>query len=390
MTAGRPIAFSPPAIGEEEIAEVLAVLNSGWLTTGPRVARFEADFAAFTGAPHAIAVNSCTAALHLSLLASGVQAGDEVITTPLTFCATANAIIHAGGTPVFADIEPDTMNLDPAATAAAVGPRTRAVVPVHMAGRPVDVRAFRVLADVNGLALIEDAAHCVEGVAGGRKIGTTADFTCFSFYATKNLTTAEGGMVTTALEDDAAFIRTASLHGLSRDAWTRYAPGGRGTYDVVMAGFKYNMSDLQAALGIHQLARLTRSLARRAEIWSAYDQAFADLPIGCPLPVDADSVHARHVYTITIDPDVAPFTRDGLQDYLRARGIGTGVHFRALHLHRFYAERFGLSRGMFPNAERISDRTLSLPLSAALTDEEVGRVIDAVRTACRESVMRAA
>jgi dTDP-4-amino-4,6-dideoxygalactose transaminase len=375
------VTLSPPSIGDEEIEEALAVLRSGWLTTGPRVARFEADFAAYTGASHAVAVNSCTAALHLSLLASGVTAGDEVVTTPLTFCATANAIIHAGATPVFADVEPESMNLDPAAATEAISARTRAVVPVHMAGRPVDVAAFRAMADATGLKVIEDAAHCVEGVSRGRKIGATADFTCFSFYATKNLTTGEGGMITTNSEEGASFVRTASLHGLSRDAWTRYAPGGRSGYEVVMAGFKYNMSDLQAALGIHQLARLHRSLARREAIWRVYDEAFASLPLVRPAPEESNSLHARHLYTVLVDPTAAPFTRDGLQDYLRSRGIGTSLHFTALHLQPFYAQRFGLKRGMFPNAERISDQTLSLPLSAALTDEEVDRVIAAVHDA---------
>jgi dTDP-4-amino-4,6-dideoxygalactose transaminase len=323
-------------------------------------------------------VNSCTAALHLSLLAAGVEAGDEVVTTPLTFCATANTIIHAGGLPVFADVDPRTGNLDPAAAAAAITSRTRALLPVHYAGRAIEMGAFRTLAGPGGLALIADAAHCVEGRIAGTPVGSLADFTCFSFYATKNLTTGEGGMVTTGDERAAAFMRTASLHGLSRDAWQRYAPGGRSDYDVVMAGFKYNMMDLQAAIGLHQLAGIEARLAQREVIWRAYDTGLAGLPLVLPQAVPAGDRHARHLYTVLVDDRLAGVTRDELQRRLTARGIDTSVHFRALHLHPYYQERFGYERGMFPNAESISDTTLSLPLSAAMTTGTVHRVIEAV------------
>lgn len=383
QAAAPPVPFAPPSIGPDEIAEVIATLESGWLTSGPRVAAFEKAFAAYVGAPHAIALNSCTAALHLSLLASNVGAGDQVITTPLTFCATANTVVHTGATPVFADIDPSTGNLDPAAAAAAVTSRTRAIVPVHYAGRPVDVAAFRALAQAHGLALIEDAAHCVEGIAGGRKIGSTGDFTCFSFYATKNLTTGEGGMVTTADARAAAHIRAASLHGLSRDAWRRYAPGGAPQYDVVMAGFKYNMMDLQAAIGLHQLSRLEASYARRVAIWTRYDAGLADLPLRRPAPAPAGDLHARHLYTVLLDEGAAGMTRDILQQRLAHRGICTSIHFRALHLQPFYQERFGLSRGMFPAAEKVSDTTLSLPLSPAMTDATVDRVVEAMHDVLR-------
>jgi dTDP-4-amino-4,6-dideoxygalactose transaminase len=373
------VAFARPSIGSAEIEEVLATLESGWLTTGPRVARFEERFRSLVGARHAVAVNSCTAALHLSLLAAGIGPGDEVITTPLTFCATANAIIHAGATPIFADIDPHTMNLDPAAAAAAVTPRTRAVLPVHFGGRPVDVRAFDRLARRCGLTLIEDAAHAVEAVAAGRRIGTTANFTCFSFYATKNLTTGEGGMVTTDSAEAAARIRTAALHGLSRDAWRRYETGGAAHYDVTMAGFKYNMMDLQAAIGLRQLDRLDAMHDRRESIWRRYDEALADLPLTRPALPDAGMVHARHLYTILVEKERCGWSRDALQAALAADGIGTAIHFTALHLHSYYQQRFGLRRGQFPRAEYISDRTLSLPLSASLTDNEVERVIATVQ-----------
>jgi dTDP-4-amino-4,6-dideoxygalactose transaminase len=378
-TLAAPIAFARPDLTEREIAEVVAVLRSGWLTTGPRVQEFERRFAEYTGAPHAVAVNSCTAALHLSLLASRIGTGDEVVTTPLTFCATANVIVHAGATPVFADVERDSMNLDPAAAAAAIGPRTRALLPVHMAGRPADVVACRALAGRHGLTLIEDAAHCVEGIAAGRKIGTTADFTCFSFYSTKNLTTGEGGMLTTASEAGARFARIAALHGMSRDAWARYSVEGTAHYDVVMPGFKYNMMDLQAALGLHQLARLQRMHARRVARWHQYDDALADLPLVRPAPVPAGSIHARHLYTVLVDEDRCGWTRDALQRALQQERIGTSIHFRALHLHSYYAERFGLRRGMFPQAEYLSDRLLSLPFSSALRADEVARVAAVLR-----------
>ena len=379
-----PVPFAPPAIGEAEVAEVMAVLRSGWLTTGPRVERFEREFAAYVGARYALAVNSCTAALHLSLLAAGVGPGDEVVTTPLTFCATANAIVHTGATPVFADVDSVTMNLTPEAAAAATTPRTRAVVPVHFAGRPVDVSGFRTFAQGAGLVLVDDAAHAVEARSGPHKIGAdSADLSCFSFYATKNLTTAEGGMVTTNRGDWAERMRVMSLHGMSRDAWRRYSLRGSPRYDVQMAGFKYNMTDLQAALGIHQLASIGVRQTRREAIWRRYDAGLADLPLDRPAPVPEGDRHARHLYTILVDEARSGWTRDALAAALQDRGIATAVHVTALHLHSYYAERFQLRRGMFPAAEWISDRTLSLPLSAAMTDAAVDRVIESLR-ACVE------
>jgi dTDP-4-amino-4,6-dideoxygalactose transaminase len=373
-----PVSFAPPDLGPAEIDEVCATLASGWLSTGPRVRQFEAAFAAYTGAPHALAVNSCTAALHLSLIASGVDEHDEVVTTPLTFCATANVVVHMRATPVFADIDPVTWNLDPAAAADAVTPRTRAIIPVHYGGRPADMEAFERIARPRGITLIEDAAHCVEGVSGGRKVGSIADFTCFSFYATKNITTGEGGMVTTRDAAAAERMRIASLHGMDRNAWSRYAPGGRSDYDVRMAGFKYNMMDLQAAIGLHQLARVESMHARRRAITARYDAELAGLPLQRQAPPAPRMVHAHHLYPVLVDPSAAGVTRDELQEQLRERGISTSVHFRALHLHSFYRERFGFVRGMFPVAEMVSDRTLSLPLASALTDDDVDRVIEAV------------
>jgi dTDP-4-amino-4,6-dideoxygalactose transaminase len=371
--------FSPPAIGEAEIQEVTAALRSGWLSTGPRVARFEREFAEYVHAPYAVAVNSCTAALHLSLLAAGVGPGDEVITTPLTFCSTANVIVHTGATPVFADIDPSTWNLEPAAAAAALTPRTRVLLPVDFAGRRIDAAGFARLARRAGLTVVEDAAHCVEGV--GRGAAPPSDFTCFSFYATKNLTTGEGGMVVTTSREKAEYMRLASLHGMSRDAWARYSLQGPAGYDVVMAGFKYNMSDLLAAIGLHQLATLEHRLARREQIWQQYNAGLAGLPL--VLPSEDRAAHARHLYTILVDEARCGWSRDALQAELTKRGISTSVHFKAVHLHSYYATRFGFRRGMFPVAEFISDRTLSLPLSPALSDEDVARTIEAIITCLR-------
>ncbi len=376
------VALARPAIGADEIAEVIATLESGWLTTGPRVAAFEQAFARYVGAPYALGLNSCTAALHLSLLAAGIGPGDEVITTPLTFCATANTIIHAGATPVFADVNPITRNLDPVAVEQAITPRTRAIIVVHLGGHPADMVRFQLLAQTHDLTLIEDAAHAVETVSNAGKVGAVADFTCFSFYSTKNLTTGEGGMVTTADGTADGFMRTAGLHGLSRNGWNRYAKGGSAHYDVLLAGFKYNMMDLQAAIGLVQLARIDEMHARRAAIAAEYDRALASLPIVRPADVARGERHGHHLYAVQI-PGECGRTRDQAQAALAERGIGTSIHFRALHLHRFYAERLGVARGAFPCAEHLSDTLLSLPLSASLGGEDVARVIDAVSDVLR-------
>lgn len=372
------LVFGAPQIEQAEIDEVVDSLQSGWLGTGPKVARFEANFAAYKNTSNAVAVSSCTAALHLSMLAAGIEPGDEVITTPLTFSATVNAIIHAGGTPVLADIEPLTQNIDPRAVEACITPRTKAIVPVHFAGRPCDMDALCEIAERHGLHVIEDCAHAVESEYKGRKVGTFGDFGCFSFYVTKNVAAGEGGMVVARREEDAARIKMLALHGMSKDAWKRFSDDGYKHYQVVECGFKYNMMDLQAAIGIHQLARVEANWARRQEIWTRYMEAFADLPVVLPEAPEANSRHAYHLFTILIDEANAGISRDAFLDAMTAANIGVGVHYLSIPEHPYYQERFGWRPEDYPEAMRIGRQTVSLPLSAKLSDDDVDDVVGAV------------
>jgi dTDP-4-amino-4,6-dideoxygalactose transaminase len=376
------LVFGAPQIGEEEIAEVVACLRSGWLGTGPRVARFEADFAAYQGATAArvAAVNSCTAALHVGMIAAGLAPGSEVITTPLTFCATVNAIVHAGLTPVLADVDAATQNIDPDAIEAAITSRTRAIVPVHFAGRPCAMDAIMAIARRHDLRVIEDCAHAIETSYHGRKAGTFGDFGCFSFYVTKNVVTGEGGMILGRDAEQVARARVLALHGLSGDAWHRFGDAGYKHYQVVEAGFKYNMMDIQAALGIHQLARVEANWERRRALWQRYQQAFADLPIGLPAEPEADTRHAFHLYTVQVDAQRTGIDRDAFLDAMNAARIGTGVHYLSLPEQPFYRQRFGWTPQQWPNAMRLGRQTVSLPLSPALTDADAERVIAAVRS----------
>lgn len=375
------IVFGSPLIGDQEVAEVVACMESSWLGTGPRVARFEADFAAYQQVERATvsAVNSCTAALHLALIAAGLEPGGEVITTPLTFCATANAIIHAGLTPVLADVDPLTQCIAPEAIEAAITPRTAAIVPVHFAGRPCDMDAIMRIAHKHGLVVIEDCAHAIETKYRGRKAGTFGDFGCFSFYATKNITTGEGGMVISRSDELAARVRVLALHGMSKDAWHRFGDAGYKHYQVVEAGFKYNMMDLQAAIGIHQLARVEASWQRREQLWGRYMQAFADLPVDLPAAPEADTRHAYHLFTLMLDEARCSITRDAFLDAMNARRIGTGVHYLSLPEHPYYQQRFGWAPEQFPHAMRLGRQTVSLPLSPKLSDADQLRIITAVR-----------
>lgn len=364
---------------EPELEGVISVMRSSWIGTGPRVEEFERAFGRYIHTPHAIAVNSCTAALHLALVALGIGRGDEVIVPSLTFASTANVVIHAGGTPVFADVDRQTMCLDPLDAARKITAKTRAIVAVHFAGRPADLQALQALTAQHGLRLIEDCAHAIETLIQGRHAGTFGDCGAFSFYATKNVVTGEGGMLVTANDEWASRTKRLALHGLSADAWKRFSDSGFKHYEVMEPGFKYNMMDLQAAIGLPQLERVEANLVRREEIWARYDRAFADVPAFLPAPAAAGTRHARHLYTLLLDTDRLKTTRDGIQGALHEQRIGTGVHYKALHLHHYYLEHFGARTGTLPNAEWISERTLSLPLSPKLTDGDVDDVIFAVR-----------
>jgi dTDP-4-amino-4,6-dideoxygalactose transaminase len=372
------ITFGAPRFGAAERAEVIDSMDRSWIGTGPKVQQFEQAFREYLGVPHAVAVNSCTAALHLSMVVAGIERGDEVITTSMTFAATANAIIHAGGTPVLVDCDRYTQLIDVESIERAITPRTRAIIPVHLAGRICDMPSIMELARKHRLIVIEDAAHAIEGVIDGQKVGGIGDFTCFSFYTTKNITTGEGGMITTASAEHEPALREYALHGLSRDAWKRYNDEGTRHYQVRVPGFKYNFTDLQAAIGLHQLAQIEPWLLRREELWRRYDEAFAGLPVDLPLPAPAGMRHARHLYTLMIDAERTGLTRDRFMQSLHERGIGTGVHYVAVHLQPYYRRTFGYRPESLPNAAWISERTVSLPLSPHLSDDDLQRVISAV------------
>lgn len=365
-----------PQIGEEEIAEVVDSLRSGWLTTGPKVKRFEADFAAYAGARHAIAVNSCTAALHLALAGCGIGRGDEVIVPTLTFCATANVVEHLGARPVIVDV--DEYGLLRAETAErAITPRTRAIIPVHFAGQACDLDPLCALARRYGLSLIEDAAHAVGASYRGRRIGTHGRATAFSFYATKNLSTGEGGMITTNDDGLAALARRLSLHGMSRDAWNRYSESGSWYYEVTEPGYKANLTDLQASLGIHQLRKLDGFSARRRQIAQAYTRALA--PYRClRLPTELPGrVHVYHLYPVQLDTTALSINRSAFIEQMGRRRIGTSVHFIPLHRHPYYRDRYQLREADFPNAEAYYAGCVSLPLYPRMTDGDVQDVITA-------------
>jgi len=373
--------FGSPAIEEAEIEEVVDSLRSGWLGTGPKVARFENDFAKYKGIDESVvaAVNSGTAALHLSMIAAGIGPGDEVITTALTFCATVNAIIHAGAMPVLADIDAQTMNIHPAEIRSKITPKTRAILPVHFAGRCCDMDSIMGIANRHNLKVIEDCAHSVESEYKGKKAGTFGDFGCFSFYVTKNVITGEGGMIVAKNEKDIARVKVLALHGMSKDAWRRFSDEGYKHYYVTECGFKYNMMDLQAAMGIHQLRRVGKNWLRRQEIWNYYQQAFVYLPVIRPPESEPNTKHGYHLYTLLIDKDRTGISRDVFLNEMTKQNIGVGVHYLSIPEHPYYQEVFGWKPENYPNAMRIGRQTVSLPLSAKLTNREVEDVIFAVK-----------
>ncbi len=374
------LVFGAPLIGDAEIEEVVNTLKSGWLGTGPRVAAFEKAVKTYKGADHAAAVNSCTAALHLSILASGVGHGDEVITSPMTFCATVNAILHAGATPVLADVEPASMNIDPREIVKKITSKTRAIIPVHFAGLPCAMDEIMAIARQHRLKIIEDCAHAIETEYNGKKTGTFGDFGCLSFYVTKNVVTGEGGMVLAKREEDIARIKTLALHGMSKDAWKRFSDEGYKHYQVVEAGFKYNMMDLQAAIGLHQLKQVEIHWHRRREIWKRYIDAFKGLPLIMPADIPASCRHGYHLFTIRVSEDRCGISRDTFLDAMTRNNIGVGVHYLSIPEHPYYRQNFGWKPDDFPHAMRIGRETVSLPLSAKMTDHDADDVACAVRS----------
>lgn len=382
----RFLPFALPSIGEAEIAEVVDTLRSGWLTTGPKTHRFEREFAAFVGARHALAVNSATAGLHLALDAIGLRRGEIVITSPLTFTATAEVVRYFGARPMFVDIRPDIMNLDPTKLKQALAAlpreerrRVRAVIPVHFGGQACDMDEILRIAAAADLRVVEDAAHALPARVGGRVIGSIGDLTVFSFYSTKTITTGEGGMVTTDSDEYAERIQVMRLHGISRDAWNRYGEGGSWYYEVVAPGYKYNMPDLAAAIGLHQLARAEEFRQARERLAQRYTRAFAEVeeietPVALP-----DRQHAWHLYVIRLRTERLALSRAQFIEALRERQIGASVHFIPLHLQPYYRDKYGYRRGDFPEAERAFDRAVSLPIYPRMTDQDQQDVIDAVR-----------
>lgn len=375
------IVFGAPDIQRDEIDEVVDSMESGWLGTGPKVKQFEHDFANYkqVKAETVVALNSCTAALHTSLLAAGVAAGDEVITTAMTFCATVNSIIHSGATPVLVDVDPNSFNILAENIEKKITDKTKAIVIVHFGGRSCDMTSLMNLADKYKLKVIEDCAHAIEGEYEGKALGTFGDFGCFSFYSTKNITTGEGGMVIAKNENDAAFIRAISLHGMSKDAWNRFGGDGYKHYYVEHAGFKYNMMDIQAAIGIHQLSRIDKSLERRFFIWDKYQQSFASLPIILPSPFQKNTKHCCHLYTILVNEERSGISRDECLTRLTKMGVGAGVHYLSIAEHPFYQRTYEWSPQDYPNAMNIGRMTLSLPISSKLTDKELDKIVVSVQ-----------
>jgi dTDP-4-amino-4,6-dideoxygalactose transaminase len=373
------IPFHRPSIGQEEFQAVREVLESRWLTTGPVTQQFEREFAAFVGCEHAVAVSSCTEALHLALDAAGITAGDEVLVPSYTFTATAETAIHLGARPVLCDSLPGAFNMDPVDAARRITPKTRAIIAVHIAGEPCDLQALRQLADQHGIHLIEDAAHALPASQGGRRIGAISELTAFSFYATKTITTGEGGMLATNNEDFAKRASIMRLHGINGDAWKRYTSEGSWYYEVVDAGFKANMPDLLAALGVVQLKKAEAFHQRRCEIADTYLRRLAGIEeLEMPPTGSANTTHSWHLFILRIRPEMLTIGRGDFIRQLKQEGIGTSVHFIPLHLHPYYRERYGYSPGDFPHAENAFARCLSLPIYPDMNDAEVERVLNAV------------
>ncbi len=372
------LSFSPPALSDAERDEVMDTLHSDWITTGPKTKRFEQELAAYLGAPSVVALNSCTAGLHVALVALGVGPGDEVIVPAMTFCATANVVEHVGAKPVIVDVCPDTLCMDPEAVRCAITPRTKVIMPVHYAGHPVDLDPLFVLAEAHGLQIVEDAAHAIPTRYKGRMVGSRGNLAAFSFYATKNLTTVEGGCLT----GDAALVETARIighHGMNRDAWKRFDKSGSWYYEVVLPGFKYNMTDVQASIGLRQLERLEGFQLRRRDVVKAYREGFGDLAC-LELPVEREWAESSwHLYVLRLRLDQLNIDRNAFIEALKERNIGTSVHYLPVHMHPYYRDKYGYKLDDCPVAADAFTRMLSLPLHPGLRDEDIQDVVRAVR-----------
>jgi dTDP-4-amino-4,6-dideoxygalactose transaminase len=369
--------FSRPSISRGAIEDVVACLESGWITTGPRVAQFTEALKEYFSAPHVLPLASATAGLHLTMLAMDLKPGDEVITTPMTFAATLNTIVLAGGKPVLVDIDPATYNLDLNQLEDAITEKTRIIMPVHFAGLPLDLDQLYEIAHRHDLRVIEDAAHAMGAEFKGQRIGAVGDTQVFSFHPTKNMTTGEGGCISTRDEDLAKKIGLLRFHGIDREAWNRYGKGGQQDYEIVMPGFKYNMMDIQAAIGLHQLRELDGFVDRRAELANRYQEALADWPQwDLPMQPAYEHKHSWHIYTPLLNETSALMNRDEFMAAMKDKNIGTGLHYRAVHLYPYYRDCFGFQEGDFPHAEAVAERIVSLPLFPAMTDMEHDRVLD--------------
>lgn len=381
------LAFGSPLIEEEAISSVVESLRSGWIGTGPKTQQFERDLESFLSVKHCIVLNSCTAALHLAMKSLGIGPGDEVLVPTFTFCATANSVLYVGGTPVFVDIDPATLNLDIKGIEKKITPKTKAIIPVHIAGLPCDMDAIMAIAHKHKLLVIEDSAHAIEGQYKGKKTGTIAELGCYSFYVTKNITTAEGGAIVTNNSDRIEYLRQASLHGLNVDAWKRFSAAGFKPYEVSTLGFKYNMTDMQSALGLVHLKKVHEYLERRNQIWQSYQKAFADLPITLapeiPTSYSSGSTHSRHLYIIRLQLDKFKTTRDRILNAIQAEGIGSGIHYKPLHLHEFYKKTLSYRTDEFTHANKIADEILSIPITHKLTEQDCSDIINAVSKVVR-------
>lgn len=372
------IVFGQPIIEQPEIDEVVDSMNKAWLGTGPKVKQFEEMFRKYKGVNNAVALNSCTAALHLAMLALDIGPGDEVIVPTMTFAATANSVIHAGAKPVIVDCKKDTLNIDPEDIKRKITRKTKAIIVVHFAGRACEMNSIMKIARQNNLRVVEDCAHAIETKYHGQHAGTIGDIGCFSFYSTKNIVTGEGGMAITNNDTIAENIKIMGLHGMSQDAWKRFGDSGYKHYKIIKAGYKYNMMDIQAAIGIHQLPRVEKYWKRRKNIWDRYNDAFKNLEVYTPNVVEPDTINAFHLYPLLLNIEILKITRDEFMNEMYLRNIGVGVHYIALHLHPYYQEKYSYKKGDFPNAEWISERTVSIPLSAKLSKIDVEKVIESV------------